>query len=75
VASDPLVLLKTFVGKTVMVRTQDGFEVQGRLSSVDEYMNLSLDDSEHIAEDGGRLRLGLLHVKGENLVFIALLPS
>jgi len=74
-AFDPLSLLKTLTGKTVLVRTQDGFEVEGKLASVDEYMNLSLSDSERTLEDGSKFKLGTLHVKGENLIFISLLSS
>ena len=74
-AENPLSVLKSIVGKTVMVRMQDGFEAQGKLVSVDDCMNISLSDSEWIGEGGNRKRLGDLHVKGENLVLVAVSPS
>ena len=58
--------------KLILVRMRSGAEVQGKLVTFDEYMNLSLDDAEEILEGKEPKKIGATHVKGDNLSFIVL---
>ncbi len=71
-ASRPLEALIASEQRTVLVRMRSGAELRGKLVTCDEYMNLSLEDAEVLDEGKEPKKIGGVHVKGDNLVFIVL---
>lgn len=63
-------LLTKALGNTVLVRLKGGREVRGVLMSFDQHLNLVLDEAEEIKDDKTR-RLGMIIVRGDNVVFIS----
>jgi len=54
----------------VLVKLKGGREVRGILMSFDQHLNLVLDNAEEMRESKVR-RLGLIIVRGDNVVFIS----
>ncbi|HFC49222.1 MAG TPA: RNA-binding protein [Thermofilum sp.] len=63
-------LLTKALGNTVLVRLKGGREVRGVLMSFDQHLNLVLDEAEEIKDNKTR-RLGMIIVRGDNVVFIS----
>ena len=63
-------LLTKALGNTVLVRLKGGREVRGVLMSFDQHLNLVLDVAEEIKDNKTR-RLGMIIVRGDNVVFIS----
>ena len=63
-------LLTKALGNTVLVRLKGGREVRGGLMSFDQHLNLVLDEAEEIKDNKTR-RLGMIIVRGDNVVFIS----
>lgn len=74
-ADRPLEALRKAEGSVILVHMRSGQEVRGRLLTCDDYMNLSLEDAELLKEGAEPQKIGATHVKGDNLVFVALRPS
>jgi small nuclear ribonucleoprotein len=70
--SRPLEALAAHEQRVVLVRMRSGAEVRGKLTTFDEYMNLSLEDAELLEEGKEPKKIGSTHVKGDNLSFIVL---
>lgn len=63
-------LLSKSLGNMVLVKLKGGREVRGILMSFDQHLNLVLDNAEEMRESKVR-RLGLIIVRGDNVVFIS----
>jgi len=66
-----LEFLQTVLGQTVLIKLKGGKEIRGVLKSYDVHMNLILQDAEEIQKDGNVKKLGLLVVRGDNVVLIS----
>lgn len=63
-------VLQTSIGKLVLVKLRDGYEIRGVLKSFDQHVNLLLDNAEEIIE-GKEIKRGLMVIRGENVLFVS----
>jgi small nuclear ribonucleoprotein len=63
------------MGKVVLVELKGGRSVRGKLFSYDQHMNLVLEDSEEVSTDGNSRQLGMIIVRGDNVVLISPPPK
>lgn len=63
------------LGKVVLVELKGGRSVRGKLYSYDQHMNLVLDEAEEVSPDGNARRMGMIIVRGDNVVLISPPPK
>ena len=63
-------LLSENLGKVVLVKLRGNRLLRGVLKSFDQHLNIVLDDSEEIREEGTK-RLGTVIIRGENVIFVS----
>ncbi|MER3602200.1 MAG: RNA-binding protein [Nitrososphaerota archaeon] len=64
-------VLDESLGKQVLIKLKNGRVVRGTLRGYDEHMNLLLEKSEELSEDGSGHPLGLIILRGDNVVLIS----
>jgi small nuclear ribonucleoprotein len=64
-------VLDESLGKTVLIKLKGGKVIRGALQGFDQHMNLTLEQSEEIFEDGKTNSLGTIIVRGDNVVIIS----
>ncbi len=64
-------LLEESLGKTVLIRLRGGKSLRGKLRGFDQHLNLVLEDAEEIIDSENTKRLGLIIVRGDNVVMIS----
>ena len=64
-------VLDESVGKTVLIKLKGGKVIRGNLQGFDQHMNLLLEQSEEIVEEGKTNTLGTIIVRGDNVVIIS----
>ncbi len=64
-------VLDESVGKVVLIKLKGGKVIRGVLQGFDQHMNLVLERSEEIVEDGKANGLGTIVVRGDNVVIIS----
>ena len=64
-------VLDESLGKTVLIKIKGGKVIRGTLQGFDQHMNLTLEQSEEILEDGKTISLGTIIVRGDNVVIIS----
>ncbi|MGE5705661.1 MAG: LSM domain-containing protein [Nitrososphaerales archaeon] len=62
-------------GKIVLIKLKGGKVIRGVLHGFDQHMNLLLDDSVEILDEGKSAELGTIVVRGDNVVIISPPPS
>ncbi len=62
--------LQDSIGKRVLVKLRDGYEIRGILKSFDQHVNLLLEDAEEVI-DNNVLKRGTMVVRGENVLFVS----
>jgi len=67
----PFDLLTTALGKNVLVKLKNGIEVRGTLEAYDPHLNLSMKDTEELADGQVKKKLGSLLVRGDTIVYIS----
>ncbi len=65
----PVTLLERLVGARVGLLLKDSRQLTGRLSGLDEHMNLVLDEASETTADVSR-RLGRVVLRGSNVVTV-----
>ncbi len=68
----PLTVLQKSLNKNVAVRLKNDVEYRGRMSNVDSYMNLILEDAEEFSGDTHVANYGMIVIRGNNVLFIKL---
>lgn len=68
-------VLDESVGKVVLIKLKGGKVIRGNLQGFDQHMNLVLDSSEEITDDGKPNSLGTIVVRGDNVVIISPPPK
>lgn len=58
-------------GKIVLIKLKGGKVIRGTLHGFDQHMNLLLENSVEIFEDGKSNELGTIVVRGDNVVMIS----
>lgn len=64
-------VLDESLGKTVLIKLKGGKIIRGTLFGFDQHMNLTLEQSEEVMEDGKINSLGTIIVRGDNVVIIS----
>lgn len=68
-------VLDESVGKVVLIKLKGGKIIRGTLQGFDQHMNLLLEASEEIFEEGKKTSLGTIVVRGDNVVIISPPPD
>jgi small nuclear ribonucleoprotein len=66
-----LKILGKSLGGTVLVKLRNGKLIRGLLQGYDQHMNLVLDGAEEIQNNGAALKLGVIIVRGDNIVMVS----
>jgi len=64
-------ILEKSIGKTVLIRLRGGKSIRGQLKGFDQHLNLVLDKAEDITDSENVKELGLIIVRGDNVVMIS----
>ncbi|MCP8303973.1 MAG: RNA-binding protein [archaeon] len=68
-------VLDESVGKVVLIKLRGGRVIRGVLQGFDQHMNLLLENSEEVREEGEIRKLGMIIVRGDNVVIISPPPK
>ncbi len=71
----PLNKLQRSVNKNVMVRLKTDVEYRGKMTNVDAYMNVILNDAEEYADGTLSANYGKVVIRGNNVLFINIKPD
>jgi len=64
-------ILEQNIGKIVLVRLKGGKSLRGRLKGFDQHLNLVLEETEDTTNVENQRKLGLIIVRGDNVVLIS----
>ena len=64
-------ILEESLGKIVLVRLKGGKSIRGRLKGFDQHLNLVLDETQDTTSTENVIKLGLIIVRGDNVVLIS----
>jgi len=64
-------ILQESLGKTVLVRLKGGKSLRAKLKGFDQHLNLVLDEAEDTTDPENTKKLGILIVRGDNVVIIS----
>jgi len=68
-------VLDESVGKVVLIKLRGGKVIRGTLQGFDQHMNLVLENSEEVREEEETRKLGMIIVRGDNVVIISPPPN
>ena len=64
-------ILEQNLGKQVIVRLKGGRSLRGKLKGFDQHLNLVLDETDDMTTPENVKKLGLIIVRGDNVVIIS----
>ena len=64
-------ILEQNLGKIVLVRLKGGKSLRGRLKGFDQHLNLVLEETEDTTNAESMKKLGLIIVRGDNVILIS----
>lgn len=64
-------ILEESLGKTVIVRLRGGKNLRGKLKGFDQHLNLVLEETEDITNAENVKKLGVIIVRGDNVIIIS----
>ena len=64
-------ILEQNIGKIVLVRLKGGKSLRGKLKGFDQHLNLVLEETEDTSNIESQRKLGLIIVRGDNVVLIS----
>lgn len=64
-------ILEESLGKTVLVRLRGGRRLRGRLGGFDQHLNLVLEETDDISDPENVKKLGVIIVRGDNVIIIS----
>ncbi len=64
-------VLDESLGRVVLIKMKGGKVIRGTLLGFDQHMNLLLEESEEVLEEGKTNSLGTIVVRGDNVVIIS----
>jgi small nuclear ribonucleoprotein len=64
-------ILEESIGKIVLVRLRGGKSIRGRLKGFDQHLNLVLDETQDTTNVENAKQLGLIIVRGDNVILIS----
>jgi small nuclear ribonucleoprotein len=64
-------ILQESLGKIVLVRLKGGKSLRAKLKGFDQHLNLVLDETEDTSDPENTKKLGVLIIRGDNVVIIS----
>ena len=64
-------ILEESLGKTVLIRLRGGRSLRGKLKGFDQHLNLVLEETDDITDTDTVRRLGVIIVRGDNVVIVS----
>lgn len=64
-------ILEESIGKTVLVRLRSGKRLRGKLKGFDQHLNLVLEETEDTTDTENVKKLGVIIVRGDNVILIS----
>ena len=64
-------MLEESLNKMVLVRLRGGRSLRGKLQGFDQHMNLVLEEAEDISDSESIEKLGVIVVRGDNVIIIS----
>ena len=64
-------ILEESLGKPVLVRLKGGKSLRGRLKGYDQHLNLVLEETEDTTNSENIRKLGVIIVRGDNVILIS----
>ena len=64
-------LLEESLGKMVLVRLKGGKSLRGKLRGFDQHLNLVLEETEDTTDINETKKLGVIIVRGDNVVIVS----
>ena len=64
-------ILEESIGRTVLIRLKGGRSLRGKLQGFDQHLNLVLEEAEDLTKSEDVKKLGLIIVRGDNVVMIS----
>jgi len=64
-------ILEESLGKTVLIRLRGGKSIRGQLRGFDQHLNLVLEKAEDVTDTNNVEKLGLIILRGDNVVMIS----
>jgi len=64
-------ILEESLGKAVLIRLKGGKSLRGKLQGFDQHLNLVLEEAEDTTKTEDVKKLGLIIVRGDNVVMIS----
>jgi len=64
-------IMEESLGKIVLVRLRGGRKLRGKLKGFDQHLNLVLEETEEITDAENMKKLGVIIVRGDNVVIIS----
>ncbi len=64
-------ILEESLGKVVLVRLKGGKSLRGKLRGFDQHLNLVLEETEDTTDMEKVKRLGVIIVRGDNVIIIS----
>ncbi len=64
-------ILEESLGKIVLIRLRGGKSIRGKLQGFDQHLNLVLEKAEEVSNTENIKELGLIIVRGDNVIMIS----
>jgi small nuclear ribonucleoprotein len=64
-------ILEQNIGKVVLVRLKGGKNLRGKLKGFDQHLNLVLEETEDTSNSENVKKLGMIIVRGDNVILIS----
>jgi len=64
-------ILQESLGKAVLVRLRGGKSLRGKLKGFDQHLNLVLEETEDTTDSEDVKKLGVIIVRGDNVIIIS----
>ena len=64
-------IMEDSLGKIVLVRLRGGRKLRGKLRGFDQHLNLVLEETEETTDAENVKKLGVIIVRGDNVVIIS----
>ena len=64
-------VLHDSIGRTVLIKLKGGRTIRGLLKGYDHHMNLLLENSEELKDEGSSNKLGTIVIRGDNVILIS----
>ena len=64
-------IMEESLGKIVLVRLRGGRKLRGKLKGFDQHLNLVLEETEETTDAENVKKLGVIIVRGDNVVIIS----